>query len=274
MGTLFREHAPISEKAWAEIDGEAERTLKTMLAGRKVVDFSGSLGLEAASVGTGRSKPIQAPPNAGVETRARESLPLIEMRVPFELARSELDAVDRGSKNPDLDAVIDAAQKIALAEDRAIFHGYAAASITGICEAAPGQPVTLTEDFQDYPAAVSAALGRLHAAGVGGPYAIALGRRCYTGLTQTAKNGYPVIQHVRRLLDGSIIWAPAVDGAVVLSMRGGDFELTVGRDLSVGYLDHTADSVRLYLEESFTFQNLSPQAAVYMTYGSRSGKRR
>jgi uncharacterized linocin/CFP29 family protein len=75
-----------------------------------------------------------------------------------------------------------------------------------------------------------------------------------------------VVEHVRRLLDGPIVWAPAVDGAVVLSLRGGDFELTVGQDLSIGYLEHTATSVRLYLQESFTFRVLEPEAAVPLTY--------
>ena len=102
--------------------------------------------------------------------------------------------------------------------------------------------------------------------GVNGPYAIALGPRCYTGLTKTTKGGYPVIEHVRRLLDGPIVWAPGVNGAIVLTMRGGDFELAVGQDFSVGYLSHTPSSVRLYLQESFTFRVLAPEAAVPLAY--------
>src|SRR5581483_549787 len=105
--------------------------------------------------------------------------------------------------------------------------------------------------------AARAAAHKLRGAGVDGPYAIALGPRCYTGLTKTTISGFPVIEHVRKLLDGPIIWAPAVDGAVVLSVRGGDFELVVGQDFSIVYLDHTATVVRLYLQESFTFRVLT-----------------
>ena len=102
-----------------------------------------------------------------------------------------------------------------------------------------------------------------------GPYAIALGPRCYTGLTRTTTEaGFPVIQHVERLLDGPVIWAPGVDGAVVLSLRGGDFELTVGRDLSVGYRGHTASTVEFYIEESLTFRMLAEEAAVPLVYGA------
>jgi uncharacterized linocin/CFP29 family protein len=71
---------------------------------------------------------------------------------------------------------------------------------------------------------------------------------------------------VRRLLDGPLVWAPAVNGAVVLSLRGGDAELVVGQDWSIGYLDHDANEVRLYLQETFTFRVLTPEAAVPLVY--------
>ncbi|HEY4164897.1 MAG TPA: family 1 encapsulin nanocompartment shell protein [Dongiaceae bacterium] len=269
MGHLFRQHAPISDAAWGEIDKEATRTLKTMLAARKLVDFSGPKGWQKSAVSVGRVKPLSPAPFEGVEAGARQVLPMVELRTPFELSREELDAVERGAEDPDLDPVIDAAKKIARAEDNAVFNGYSAAGIKGICQEARGEPVPISNNYQDYPVAVALAITRLRSAGVDGPYAIALGQQCYTGLTETTHGGYPVIQHVRRLLEGPIIWAPAVDGAVVLSMRGGDFELTVGEDFSIGYLDHTATTVRLYIEESFTFQLLSPQAAVRLAYSKK-----
>ena len=109
----------------------------------------------------------------------------------------------------------------------------------------------------------------LRSAGVDGPYAIALGPRCYAGLLQaTASGGYPILEIVRRAVDGPLVFAPAVDGAIVLSLRGGDFELTVGQDLSIGYASHDARSVQLYLLESMTFRVLSPEAAVAMAYRS------
>ena len=55
MNDLLREQAPISAQAWAEIDAEAKRTLKTLLAARRLVDFEGPLGWAAAAVPTGRS---------------------------------------------------------------------------------------------------------------------------------------------------------------------------------------------------------------------------
>lgn len=266
MKDLLRELAPVSEEAWQEIELEAKRTLKATLAARKLVDFVGPLGWDASAVGLGRLQALKTPPVEGAEASLRQAQPLVEVRVPFELSRSELELVGRGARDPDLDVVIHACKRAAIAEDKSVFHGYAQGAIRGIFERAEST-LSISDDYEAYPGIVAEATNRLREAGVGGPYAIALGPRCYTGLAKTiSRGGYPVIQHVRRILDGPIVWAPAVDGAAVLSLRGGDFELTVGQDLAIGYLEHSAKSVRLYLQETFTFLVLTPEAAVPLAY--------
>lgn len=267
MNHLLRELAPLPPAAWAMIEAEAKRTLKVKLAARKLVDFKGPLGWEAAAVPTGRTEALAEAPK-GVEARVRLAQPMVELRVPFELERAELEAAGRGAEDANLDPVRDAAGAAALAEDRAVFHGHAAARLPGVNER--GAPLALTTDYAAYPAVVAEAVDRLHRAGIAGPYGIALGPRCYTGLTKTTRDGYPVMEHVRRLLDGPIVWAPAIDGAAVLSLRGGDFQLVVGEDWSIGYLEHTARTVRLYLQETFTFQVLTPEAAVPLRYQERA----
>jgi uncharacterized linocin/CFP29 family protein len=267
MDHLFRELAPVSSVGWTKIETEAKQTLKTMLAGRKLVDFKGPQGWEACSVATGRSDALASPSPASVEgpnveARVRRVLPLVELRVPFEIRRSELAALDRGARDPDIDPAIEAARKIAIAENHTIFSGYPAAGIRGICEALTEPAFSLGDDLESYPVLIATALTRLRDRGVNGPYAVALSDRCYTDLTDATKAGYPVLEHVRRLVDGPLVWAPGLDGAVVLSMRGGDFELTVGQDFSIGYLSDDAEHVRLYIEESFTFWTISPQAAI------------
>ncbi len=269
MNDLCRHLAPITEQAWATIDDEARAALQLTLASRKVSDFVGPLGWEASAVALGRAVPLEAPPRQGVSAALRQVQPLMELRVPFALARAELDALARGAGDADLKPVRDAARAIALAEDGVVFAGYAPAGITGIGQAAAAAALTITEDYERYPAVVARALAQLREQGVQGPYAIALGPRCYTGLTRTVTPaGFPVMQHVERLLDGPVIWAPGVNGAVVLSLRGGDFELTVGRDLSVGYRGHTANTVDFYIEESLTFRVLAEEAAVPLVYGA------
>lgn len=266
MNNLLRELAPISQSAWEEIEEEAVRTLKLTLAARKVVDFVGPLGWSHSAVDTGRIDTLNESPGSGVQARLRLVQPLIELRAPFTLSRPELESIERGGKDADLQPVTEAARAIAMAEDRAVFHGYGAGHIQGICEAASDK-LSLSDDYEKYPNVVAEALSTLRHAGIAGPYAIALGPRCYKGLTETTtRGGYRVFDFVQRLLDGPVVWAPAVDGAAVLSLRGGDFELVVGQDVSIGYLQHDSSTVQLYLQESFTFRALAPEAAVTLAY--------
>lgn len=273
MNALLRKLAPISSDGWKEIDEQARRVLEVSLAARKLVDFAGPLGAGAAAVNLGRVERLRGGPADGVRAARRTVQPLIELRVPFTLSRGELEAIDRGAKDTDLGPLDEAAKRIAHAEDTAIFHGYDAGGIVGIVAASTHPTLRIPERYEAYPALVSEATRLLREAGVGGPFAIALGPRCYAGLMQaTAGGGYPVLEIVRRMLDGPIVWAPAVDGAVVTSMRGGDFELTVGEDLSIGYTSHDDESVRLYLVESFTFRVLAGEAAVALRHAESGSK--
>jgi uncharacterized linocin/CFP29 family protein len=260
---LFRDRAPITEAGWAEIEKEARRTLRALLGARRVVDFRGPLGWNASDVELGRADPIAAPARSGaVQARLRRIQPLVELRIPFDVSREELDAIDRGARDPDLDTVIAAAREIAIAEDRAVFHGYAAANITGICEKRAASAVPLGSSHADYPGAVATALTKLRDDGIEGPFAVALNEQLYKDLTSRTDGGYPIISHVQRLVDGDIVWASGLEGGLVMSMRGGDFELSVGQDFSIGYLEHDLERVRLYIEESFTFLILTEQAAI------------
>jgi len=275
MNNLHRQLAPVSSAAWERIDAEARRVLKLKLAGRKLVDFAGPLGPTAAAVNLGGLEALTKGPVAGVDAARRAVLALVELRTSFELSREQLDAIERGAEDTDLDPLIDAATRMALAEDTAVFHGYAAAGIQGIDQASPHTKLPIAENYQEYPRTIAEATRLLRLAGVDGPYAIALGTQCYTGLTQaTGDGGYPVLNVVRKLVDGPIVWAPAVNGAIVLSTRGGDFELSVGRDISIGYRNHTDSAVRLYLIESMAFRVLTPEAAVALVYGDRGARPR
>jgi uncharacterized linocin/CFP29 family protein len=268
VNDLHRELAPVSDEAWAMIEEQSRRTLKLDLAARRIVDFKGPHGWKHAAVVTGRSTVLGGGPREGVDARLRHVQPLMELRTRFELAREELEAVGRGAADPDLDPVIRAARAAALAEDHAVFHGFEPGGIRGICEASPHEALAITDDYEAFPSMVAIGLSALRNAGVDGPYALALGPRSYTGLQKTiGRHGVPVLFQVTRVIDGPVVWAPALDGAVLLSARGQDFELTVGQDLSVGYLEHDANGVALYLQESITFRVLTPEAAVALRYG-------
>jgi uncharacterized linocin/CFP29 family protein len=266
---LFRELAPITDTAWAEIETEAKRSLESFLAARRLVDVSGPHGWAASAITLGTVEQLDTGPIDGVEGSRREVQTYTELRARFTLERAELDAIERGHHSPDLDPVVDAARRIATAEDKAVFHGYAAGGIEGIATSSPHEPVELGDNFGSYPTWTAKAVATLRDAGVEGPYGIALGPRCYAGILETTEDGgYPVLERLRLILGGPVVYAPAVDGAVVLSMRGDDFELYSGQDVAVGFSSADGETVELFMEESFTFHAHSPEAAVPMRYPS------
>jgi uncharacterized linocin/CFP29 family protein len=261
MNNLHRELAPISDMAWAQIEEEASRTLKRYLAGRRVVDVEGPGGTALSAIGTGHLRNIAAPAD-GILARQREVKPLVELRVPFELDRQMVDDVERGADDSDWQSAKDAAKKIAFAEDAAIFDGYAAGDIEGISQGTSNPVMTLPADVRNYPDAIAQALTQLRLVGVNGPYSVLLGADAYTAVSEGRDYGYPVLQHIKRIVESEIIWAPAIAGAFVLTTRGGDFDLHIGQDFSIGYLSHTDTAIRLYLQETFTFLLLTTEAAV------------
>jgi uncharacterized linocin/CFP29 family protein len=264
---LRRELAPISDEAWGQIEEEARRTLRSYLAARPLIDVTGPLGWRHSAHGLGRVAPVAAGPVEGVVAELRQVQPLVELRTPFEVPFSALDAADRGAPDADWDSVIEAARRAALAEDTALFHGYPAAGIAGIVGGSVHDSLPIAQSYDDYPSVVARAVAQLRTAGVDGPYALALGPRCYTGVVETTEQGgYPVFEHLKMILGGPVLWAPGVDGAVVVSQRGGDLELVLGQDLSIGYRSHTADAVQLYLEESLTLVVLDGRAAIGLAY--------
>lgn len=265
MNRLRRELAPMTEAAWAAVDEEATRALTGFLAGRRLVDFDGPHGWELAAVATGRTEPGPDPAD-GVHAAVRGVRPLVELEARLELPRRELDVADRGG-DPDLGAVTDAARRLAQAEDSVVFHGAGGGGVDGMVTASPHPPITIGDDYGEFPSLVAQAVARLREAGVGGPYAVALGPRCHTGVVQgTERGGYPVLEHLRLITGGPVLWAPALDGSLVVSQRGGDFTLTVGQDLAVGYRHHDAETVTLAIEETVTFANHAPEAAVVLRY--------
>ena len=261
MNNLHRELAPISDAAWAQIEEETSRTLKRYLAGRRVVDVRSPSGAALSAIGTGHLRKIDAP-GEGMLSHQREAKTLVELRVPFELERQMIDDVERGANDSDWQPAKDAARKLAFAEDRAIFEGYNAAGIVGVRQGTSNPKRPLPTDVRQYPEAVAQALSQLRLVGVNGPYSVLLSSDAYTELAETSDYGYPVLEHVKRLVEGKIIWAPAIDGAFVVTTRGGDFDLHLGQDASIGYLSHTDTHVRLYLQESFTFLYLTAESAV------------
>jgi uncharacterized linocin/CFP29 family protein len=263
MSHLLREFAPITDRGWELIEEEAKRQLTVALAARRLVDFSGPHGWTHSSANLGRTDAVEGGPVDGIAARRRRVLPLVEARAAFSLRRSELEDADRGAEDPDLEPLSNAARRLALTENVAVFNGWDAAGIAGITVASTHAAIEMTDDMTTCPRHVAEAVQVLRAGGIDGPYGLALGPDVHRRVVETTEHGgYPLFEHLRNILDGPLVWAPGVDGGVVVSLRGGDFLFDCGEDAAIGYRGHDAETVDLYLVETFTFHVATPEAAV------------
>jgi uncharacterized linocin/CFP29 family protein len=260
---LLRPLAPVTERVWSLIDEEATGHLLPALGARRLVDFSGPHGWRHSATSLGRTTGLASGPAEGVTIAQRRVLPLIELRAAFHVARAELADIERGAVDVRLDSLDQAALAIALAENSAIFTGVEPAEMIGITDGSPHKPIPLGGESAGYPAQVAKAAEVLLRAGIAGPYGIALAPAVYTSVVETTEHGgYPVFEHLTHILGGPIVRVPGVAGAVVLSLRGGDFLYESGQDISVGYERSDETDVHFYLEESFSFRVATPEAAI------------
>jgi uncharacterized linocin/CFP29 family protein len=256
---LYREIAPMSDRAWDEVDDAARRAIQNFIAGRRLFPLVGPHGYGVEAVPTGEVGP--AGDVHGVPAAVLQPRPMVELRTPFALSRREIEVLDRGG-DTDLDQVVDAARRIAAAEDGIVFDGLDAAGVRGVVAASPYDPIPLEGGFGAFPDAVAKAVDLLRSAGVDGPYGIAFGPREHEAVLATTDNGgYPILKHIHAIVDGPLVWSPTLDGSVVVSLRGDDFEIHAGLDFAIRYLAHDREHVEFEIVETVTFRNIGPEAA-------------
>lgn len=262
MNHLFRDLAPITDDTWTMLDDEARARLAPALGGRRLVDFVGPLGWEHSATSTGRVGGVVDTADGAVIARSRAVLPLAEVRAEFTLSRAELDAAARGAIDVDLSSLDRAAAQLATVENSAIFNGWEAVGFDGIIPSSPAAPLVRSDDPRRLAEQVAAAAAQLKRAGVDGPYGLAVDSDTWINVVGGSdQGGSPLYKHLETLLGGPVVWAPGVDGAVVVSLRGGDYVFESGQDIAIGYAHHTGDEVFLYLEETFSFRVATPEAA-------------
>lgn len=264
MNNLHRALAPISEPAWKDLEDQVRSVFALNAGARRVVEVPEPKGPALAAVGTGH---FQATDTAsdGVSIRIREAQPVVELRVPFRVSREAVDSVERGAADADWSAAVAAAQRIARAEDGAVFDGAYHAGAKGLRSASPHAAVALPTELAEIPEAVAQGRAALRAWGIEGPCALLLNPDVFTAVSGAIVGGRPMIEQLARVAGGDVLWTTALEGGLLTSTRGGDCELLLGRDLSIGYLGHDATSIELYLEESFAVQVHTPEASVELT---------
>lgn len=266
MNILKKSLAPITDAAWDEINEQATEIFNSVLSARQFIDVNGPHGLDYGAVHTGRIE-IGSNNSDAVQYGINQVMPLVESRASFTLDIWELDNAARGAEDIDLEPMEEAARQMASFEEKSIYYGLEKAGITGIKNQSEHEPVEFPESTDELLNTLSTQLAIFKRHGIEGPYSLVVSENDWERLSGQVA-GYPLRKQLKYLLKGSIILSPFIDEAFLVSERGGDFRLTLGQDLSIGYNFHDKNTVELYFTESFTFQCFEPPAVVVF---SKSG---
>jgi uncharacterized linocin/CFP29 family protein len=264
MDIFKRELAPITEAAWEQIETEAKNTLHANLSARKFVDVKGPFGLSYPAHTTGKLSVPKKQDKAAVRYGVHQVMPLTESRISFELDVWELDNANRGASDIELTPLREAARAIAKFEENAIYGGFSEANLKGITGSVEFPVIKLSSDKSALLESVSKGITVLREASIEGPYALVASPAIWKAFTSYS-NGYPLNKHLEKILGGEIIYSPFIDDAYLVSLRGGDMDLILGSDFSIGYESHDSEKVKLFISESFTFMIYEPQVFVRFT---------
>lgn len=263
MDILKKSLAPITDHAWEEINETAKEVLETHLTARRFVDVNGPKGWDYPAEPTGRLKVSDKQKADGVPYGIHLVKPLVEPRITFELDIWELDNIARGAEDADLENLEKAAKSIAKFEENAVYYGLKNADIIGIKESSAHPVMKEVKSPDAFLEAVTDALVTMNRSNIMGPFKLIAGEEYWKMLSNQAK-GYPLKKHLERLIDGTILQSPCIKETFLVAARGGDFKLTLGQDISIGYEGHRDGKVRLFFTESFTFQVIEPAAVVVL----------
>src|SRR6056297_2329599 len=262
MDLLKRDLAPLTEKAWEEIDARAAEVFKTQLTARKSVHVEGPKGIDYNAISEGKLGVIKGNKNE-VRSSKYQVTPLVEARYTFELNRWEMDNLERGAKDVDLGPLEEAVEKMAEFEDNAVYNGFKAGNIKGLNKVAK-KSLSFGKEDSSIMDSISEGMIMLQDAYADKPYSLIVGKEAFSRLQKQVK-GYPLIRRVEDLLGSEVVFSEEIEGALLIPYDHDDLELTIGQDFSIGYEEHDSKNVQLFISESFMFRVIDPEIIVKYT---------
>ena len=269
MDILRRESPRLSDRVWAALDEAVAQAARHVMAARRVATFDGPKGWDhfAAPLGTMNACRTR-------DGKASVCVPdvalLAEIRADFSLPWQAVEAFERGGPTLETVPAEAAAREVALAEDRLALQGDPVGAGFLVGKESPrlrlgdwAKPEVVLTDLLR-------AVETLDKLGIPGPYeAVLASGRYYAYLRAAEDGGYPIARHLKDVLAGVHRSQVLADGGGLFATRGGDFVLTVGGDLAVGYRAHDQEALHLFCVETVAAQTLTPQAVCLLEAPAR-----
>lgn len=265
---LRRGYAPLSDRVWQALDEVVMQNARHVLTARRLATFDGPYGWDRIGARVGTMRPCAMP-----ETKAAVCVPdvviLAELRADFSVPWTAVEIFDRGAPALDTSGAEAAAREVALAEDALLYYGEPTGAGFLASRRSPRVPVGNWSERGRLLADLLRAVEILDTSGMPGPYeAVLRPEHYYAYLRAVDDGGYPAARHLERVLRTVHRSLALRDVGAVFAMRGGDFIVTVGGDLSVGYRQHGREAVHLMCVETVAAQTLTPEAVCILTESS------
>ncbi len=252
---LGREDAPISAETWKLLDTTMIEAAKSQLSGRRIISIEGPYGFGL--------KAIPLNDCAIAEGISRSSfIPVNQVTSLFTLNKRDLAASERERLILDAGPVACAAMDCAAKEDSIIFNGLLDTPGLMSVEGSVSQPLTKWDKVGNAADQIINAVTRLDDAGFHGPYCMALAPSQYNLLLRRYPQGDGTeLDHIRTILAGDVVKAPALKKGGVLLASGPQFcSLVIGQDMSIGYNGPYGESLEFSISESLALLIRMPGA--------------
>lgn len=256
MNNLNKNMAPISDKAWEVLNERTKEILLKVISARKFMSIK-DVG-DSKGVFTGK---INIKKENDIEYGIYDVLPLIETRFNFTLNRWELDNLDRGDKNIDLDNLDKAVFEAGKFEENLIYNGLD--NIKGLIDSCNNPPMKIGDNPKEILTNISKAIIVLKDKYSSDNLDLVVNYDTWVKLNSTESH-IPLVKRIKELINGDIIISKFIPKTILIPHKNENFEISVGNDFSIGYQNHTSREVTLFITESLVFRILDKDLFVIL----------
>lgn len=261
MEVLNHSKIPFGAAVWNTIESEISKYLSKRLTLRSAVDFKDDYSFDTDAVSTKRLNEIFS--SKKLEISTREPIKMLEVKKTFSVPVKVIEDIKRDKIDFDDITLMEAVNSFSKVENDVILNGNKKANIEGILTGIENK--LTAKDTKDILTCVAKSTGIFNKNFVEGPFKLIVSSETLAKLYVESLGGMSLKSKIDEILGNDAIIVNqdiGNDKALIISQRGEDFEFYSGLDVSLGFEKETSKEIELFLLQTFTFRNVSPEAAI------------